>query len=173
MIDAARILKERNVPVRIVLAGTPDAGNPGSVPEATIQGWVDEGLVEWRGHVDDMPSLWAASHVGVLPTTYGEGIPKCLIEAAACGRPVIASDWTGCRDLVLHGKTGLLVPPTDEGALADAIALLAVDAGMRRRMGAEARAEVERSYCSGQIIQSTLDIYKQLLKMSSSEVSSI
>jgi glycosyltransferase involved in cell wall biosynthesis len=102
--------------------------------------------------------VWARSHIAVLPS-YREGLPKSLLEAAACGRAIIASDVPGCSDVVVHGETGLLVPPRDAAALARAIARLAGDPALRQRLGEAARARVERLFAEPHVIARTLALY--------------
>ncbi|HBC07638.1 MAG TPA: glycosyltransferase family 1 protein, partial [Rhodospirillaceae bacterium] len=119
-VQAARILKDRGCDIHMVLVGAPDPGNPTTVTQDQIDAWVAEGLVEWAGERDDIAAVWAGAHIAVLPS-YREGLPKSLLEAAACARPLIATDVPGCRALVRDGENGLLVPPRDPQALADAI----------------------------------------------------
>jgi glycosyltransferase involved in cell wall biosynthesis len=135
LVEAARILKQRGVTLRVRLAGPRDDHNPAAIPLATLEGWVREGIVEWSGEVKDIAALWHDTAIAVLPS-YREGLPKSLLEAAASGRPMIATDVPGCREVVRHGETGLLVPPRDPQALADALATLAGDAALRQRYGA-------------------------------------
>src|SRR5690606_29377899 len=91
-VDAARRLRTEGRSVEFLLAGAPDPGNPNSASEATVRGWEAEGLVRWLGHVDDMPTLFASVNAAVLPSSYGEGVPRGLIEAGACGLPLITTD---------------------------------------------------------------------------------
>jgi len=161
-VAAARILKQRGVPVRMLLAGPTDPDNPAALDEAGLLQWTAEGIVEWLGPVADMPSLWARSHLAVLPS-YREGLPKALLEAAACGRPMVATDVPGCREIVHHEETGLLVPAKDAAALAEAIARLAGDAELRRRLGARARAVAEAEFSEEIVVRGTLALYRELL----------
>ena len=108
-VEAARTLKLQGRALRFVLAGGPDPGNPASIPESVLLDWQAAGLVDWLGHVDDMPALLASADIVVLPS-YREGLPKSLIEAAACARPLVTTDAPGCRDVVTDGVNGLLVP---------------------------------------------------------------
>lgn len=159
---AARLLKERGVPVRMQLAGPTDPDNPAALDEASLRQWKAEGIVEWLGPVADMPALWGRSHMAVLPS-YREGLPKALLEAASCGRPMVAADVPGCREIVRHGETGLLVPVRDAKDLADAIAALARDAELRRRLGARARAVAEAEFAEEIVVRETLALYRELL----------
>ncbi|MCW8951578.1 MAG: glycosyltransferase family 4 protein, partial [Rhodospirillales bacterium] len=161
-VAAARILKQRGNPVRIVLVGTPDPANPRSIPESTLREWHDEGIVEWRGRVEDIPALWAQAHIALLPS-YREGLPKSLLEAAACGRPMIAADVPGCRELVKDGENGLLVPVRDAEALADAIAKLADNSALRRELGQAARQTVEGEYSETSVADRITALYRSLL----------
>jgi len=162
-VEAARLLAAQDTDVRITLAGKSDGENPSAIPQRQLDQWAEEGVVEFLGHVEDIPALWAKSHIAVLPSYYGEGVPRALVEAAACGRPMIAADGPGLRDIVRHGETGLLVPPRDSVALAGAIADLSGDPERRRRMGASARRLAEQRFGSDSIIAATLEVYHELL----------
>lgn len=161
--DAARLLRERGAPADFLLAGDPDPGNPAAVPEATVRGWVDAGLLQWLGHVDDMPALLRSVDVVALPS-YREGLPKGLIEAAACGCALVATDVPGCREVVASdGRDGLRVPVRDAVALADAIERLACDPTLRTHLGAFARAKALAEFDESLVITRTLDVYAELL----------
>ena len=164
LVEAARKLKDMGAPVTVILAGKPDPDNPASIPESQLKAWHDEGIVEWRGFVADMPRLWAESHIAVLPSFYGEGVPKCLIEAAACGRPIVAADGPGLREIVCDGDNGMLVPAHDPTALADAIARLAGDTTIRTRMGAVGRRLAETGFSDKQVAAETLAVYQSLAR---------
>lgn len=161
-VAAARILRGEGTEARFVVVGEAPAGNPSRVPEAALAAWRAEGAAEFWGHRDDMPRVLAQAHVVALPSYYGEGLPKVLLEAAACARPVVTSDWPGCRDAVLPGETGLLVPPREPAALAAALRRLIADAGARRRMGRAARALAERAFCARAVARRHLEIYRAL-----------
>lgn len=161
-IAAARRLRGEGRALRFLLAGDPDPGNPATVPEATVRGWVDEGLVEWLGHVDDMPALFASVDMVVLPS-YREGLPKGLIEAAACALPLVTTDVPGCREVVTDGVDGLRVPVRDADALADAIARLEDDPQLAARLGAAAREKALAEFDERIVISRTIDVYRELL----------
>ena len=161
-IAAARQLKAQGGAIHFLLAGDPDPGNPAAVPEAELHGWVEEGIVEWLGHVDDMPALFASVDMVVLPS-YREGLPKGLIEAAACALPLVTCDVPGCRDVVTDGIDGLLVPPRDANALAAAITRLKDDPGLARRLGDAARAKALARFDERIVIAETLAVYRELL----------
>lgn len=162
-VEAARRACAERPELHFLLAGEPDPGNPDAVPEARLRAWHAEGAVQWLGRRDDMPALMAASHVVCLPSQYGEGVPKCLIEGAAAGRPLVATDVAGCREVCRHGETGLLVPPGDAAALAAAFLALAGDPGLRRRLGARARAVAEAEFDLASVNRRTFDLYESLL----------
>lgn len=160
-IDAARQLKAANKPIDLLLAGDPDPGNPAAVPEATVQQWVREGLVEWLGHVDDMPALFRSVDVVALPS-YREGLPKGLIEAGASGLPLVTTDVPGCREVVTNNVDGLLVPVKNASALADALARLCDDPPLRARLGAAARTKALTEFDERIVIERTVSVYREL-----------
>jgi glycosyltransferase involved in cell wall biosynthesis len=163
-VDAARVLHERGVSARFWLIGEPDLANPASVTPEDVAAWQAEGLVECLGHRKDVPSLYAQAHIVTLPSYYGEGLPKSLIEAAACGRAVVTTDMPGCRDAIQPDITGLLVPARDVKALADALERLIRDAALRQTMGNAGRALAEREFGIEKVVAAHLQIYQELLE---------
>ncbi|WP_290890454.1 glycosyltransferase family 4 protein [Arenimonas sp.] len=161
-IAAARQLRGEGRAIHFLLAGDPDPGNPAAVPEAMLQTWVEEGVVEWLGHVDDMPGLFAGVDLVVLPS-YREGLPKGLIEAAACALPLVTTDVPGCREVVTDGVDGLLVPVRDADALGKAIARLQDEPALAQRLGAAARAKALALFDERLVIKATLAVYRELL----------
>jgi glycosyltransferase involved in cell wall biosynthesis len=161
-VDAAQILKAEGRALHFVLAGTPDPGNPAAIPEETLRAWQESGLVEWLGHVEDMPLLLVGADVVVLPS-YREGLPKSLIEAAVCGRPLITTDVPGCREVVTDGVDGLLIPMREAGALARAVARLKDDPDLARRLGEAARAKALATYDERIVVGHTLEVYRELV----------
>jgi glycosyltransferase involved in cell wall biosynthesis len=162
LVEASRLLRERGVRVRAVLAGEPDPGNPTSIPAKRLEEWVAEGVVEWSGRKQDMVEAYAASHIVVLPS-HAEGVPRALIEAAAMGKPIVATDLPGCREIVYNGRNGFLVPLRDPQALSDAIQRLVEDPALRSRMGAEGRAIALGNYTDEIINGMILGVYDELL----------
>lgn len=134
-VDAAISLREKGLSVRMALVGVPDAANPDSVPLEILRRWDREKVVEWWGFQDDIADVWKRAAIGVFPTWYGEGIPKSLLEAGACGRPVIATNVAGCRDVIEHESNGLLIQPRSSEELVGAIVRLLNEAPMRAQMG--------------------------------------
>lgn len=162
-VKAVALLKNQGYEFRAILAGTPDPENPSSIPEVTLREWHDGSTIEYKGHVEDIPALWAESNIAILPSSYGEGIPKCLIEAAACGKPIIATDTPGCREIVKNGVNGILVAPKNVEALSSAIKTLLDNKDLRNKMGAEGRRMVENEFSESIVIQATLQCYARLL----------
>jgi glycosyltransferase involved in cell wall biosynthesis len=162
-VAAARLLRDRKVDARCVLVGEPDADNPASIPAAVLRAWHDEGIIEHRGRQEDMPAVFADADIVCLPTYYGEGIPKVLVEAAACGLPIVTTDWPGCREIVEHGQNGLLVPIKDPQALAGALETLVRDPALRIALGRRGRARVEGEFSLDTVIRKTLAVYGDLV----------
>lgn len=162
-VEAARLIKSKGIDSRFLLVGAPDPGNPSSVTRSEIETWVNDGVIEALGFRQDISNIFAEANIVVLPSFYGEGLPKVLIEAAACGRPVITTDNPGCRDAIEKDVTGLLVPPQDSLKLADAIEKLIFDQSLRIKMGNAGRELAEREFRIESVVDIHLSIYKKLL----------
>jgi glycosyltransferase involved in cell wall biosynthesis len=162
-VEASRLLRSAGRTIRFLLAGMPDSGNPAAVPESTLRQWVEEGVIEWLGHVDDTSELFRSVDILALPTYYGEGLPKSLIEAAACALPLVTTDMPGCREVVTNEVDGLLIPPRDASALAHAIARLIDSPELAARLGAAARAKAVAHFDERIVIERTLAVYRKLL----------
>jgi glycosyltransferase involved in cell wall biosynthesis len=163
LVAASRVLRSRNVPHRLVLAGGTDPENPDSISEATLRTWASEDGVEWLGQIDDVRDLWRRAAIAVLASLGGEGVPLSLIEAAACGRPLVATDVAGSRDIAQAGINALLVPPAAPEALADALERLIRDRGLRQAFAAASRRLVESAFSSDHVSAATLALYTRLL----------
>jgi glycosyltransferase involved in cell wall biosynthesis len=161
-VEAARLLKAQGVQARFALVGGTDECNPASVPPARLKDWVDSGTVEWHGRRDDMPAVYRSATLVCLPS-YREGLPKALLEAAACGRAIVATDVPGCREIVRHGENGLLVEVRDVAALAKAMATLLSDTATRHAMGAAGRQMVLQEFSEEKVVADTLEIYQELM----------
>jgi glycosyltransferase involved in cell wall biosynthesis len=162
-VDAARLLRNDGTPARFVLVGKVDQDNPSHISEEQLRTWHREGVVEWWGYRDDMPEVLKCAHVVVLPS-YREGCPKVLLEACACGRPVIAASVPGCREIVRDGENGFLVPKRDGARLAEAIKTLLDNPSLRARMGMRGREIVLREFSAAHVASQTLAIYRELLQ---------
>ena len=162
LVAASDALTGRGVRHRLVLAGSPDPANPSSLSATELAGIAARPWVELRGHVGDVRSVWADADIAVQPSLGGEGLPKSLLEAAACGRPMVATDVPGCREVVRHGTDGVLVRPGDPAALADALGLLIGNPDLRLRMGREARRGVEGDFAARAVQDAHLALYAEL-----------
>lgn len=167
LVRAHDILAERGLAVRLLLAGTPDPSNPASIPESVIDGWRHRPNLVVMGHVSGIASVWTQAHVGVLPS-HREGLPKSLLEAAACGRALIATDVPGCREIARQDINALLVPVDDAEALADAIERLMKDDALRHRFAAESRRMAVEEFSSKRIGDEIVALYRGLLGAPSS-----
>ena len=162
LVSAAAMLRAEGDGVRVWIVGDRDPENPNSVTDAELGEWEGTGDVAFLGRREDVARLWQQAHIAALPS-YGEGLPKSLLEAAACGRPIVTTDVTGCRDLVPDGRTGILVPPRDARALADALRRLAGNSGVRRQMGDAARELVLDRFSETEVGRATQGLYRMLL----------
>ncbi len=160
--QAAKELRRQGCVARFVLVGDVDPANPASLEQAELDGWSRDQVVECWGHRSDMPQVLAQARLVVLPS-YREGMPKVLLEAAACGRAVITTDVPGCRDAIEPGVTGLLVPPRDADAMARAIRTLVDDEARCRAMGLAGRALAEREFDVRQVVAVHLELYARCL----------
>lgn len=161
-VDAARIVKNMYPETEFWLIGGVDPENPNSVTQEEVDSWVEEGIIKALGQRDDIPDLFSQSHIVTLPSFYGEGVPKVLIEAAACGRPIVTTDNPGCRDAVIDSKTGLIVPVRDSESLARALSKLLINDSMRTDMGAKAREYAVKEFDVNNVVSKHLEIYETL-----------
>lgn len=164
-IEAAKLLKSDKQNMVFYLAGSPDTGNPAAVPHENIQSWVNDATIIALGHTDDMPSLLQQVDLVVLPS-YREGTPRILLEAAACGLPIVTTDVPGCREIVVNGVNGLLVPARNGKALAQAIKFMADNPDERRRMGLAGRKKVIEEFDESIVINATMNVYKEAMNES-------
>jgi glycosyltransferase involved in cell wall biosynthesis len=158
-VAAARLLRGQ---AEFVLVGAPDPGNPDTVTEAELLAWQAEGIITWLGPRRDIAALLRGAHIACQPSTYREGLPKSALEALASGKPLVATDIPGCREAVVDGRTGFLVPPRDPVALAAALRRLIAHPALRARMGAAAREYAEKNFADAIICAATLLVYDAL-----------
>jgi glycosyltransferase involved in cell wall biosynthesis len=163
LVAAHELLVERGRDIRLTIAGLPDPANPTSIPRQEIEAWKARPNVTHLGFVADIAGLWASAHIAVLPS-HREGMPLSLLEAAACGRPLVATDVPGCRDIARDGINAFLVPLNDPEALANAIDALAGDGALRRRFGQASRELVEKEFSAARIGHSLVNLYRHLLE---------
>lgn len=161
LVEAAREVRSQ-IPLKVLLTGEPDPGNPSSIDPRVIQTWVAEGFVEWQGFQENVKTVYEQSHIIALPSRF-EGVPTVLLEAAACGRAIVASDIPGCRVAVEHEVSGLLTPVGDVQALAVALERLLSDGELRRRMGAAGRERALRLFTKQRINQATIELIREML----------
>jgi glycosyltransferase involved in cell wall biosynthesis len=164
-VQAARLLKTGGSTARFCLVGTADLHNPTSLTQTELDAYQKEGIVELWGHRTDMAATLSTAHIVVLPS-YREGLPKVLIEAAACGRAVVTTDVPGCRDAIEPGVTGVLVPARNAHALSQAIAALLRDPERCHAMGQAGRALAEQAFDIQQVVAQHLRIYAGLIASS-------
>lgn len=162
-VEAADLVKSKYANVEFVLAGTPDLDNPNSISQQELDKWQASGLITAVGHCDNIPQLFSQSHIVTMPSYYGEGVPKVLIEAAACGRPIVTTDNPGCRDAIIPEKTGILVPIKDADSLSNALIRLIECSSLRQEMGKKAREYAINEFDVENVVQKHLDIYRTLL----------
>jgi len=162
LIAAHQLLRRRIPDAQLLIAGTPDPANPASVTEAEARSWNEQAGITWLGQVNEIVGFWARTHVAVLPSRR-EGLPLSLLEAAACGRAMIASDVPGCREIVIHQQTGLLFPADDASALADAMARLIGDTRFRGRCAVAAHNLVVEKFAAEIVGRQIVDLYLGIL----------
>ena len=162
LVAAHAILCQRGRDIRLLIAGMPDPANPTSIPAAEIENWRSRPNLVHLGFVEDIAGLWSAANIAVLPSRR-EGLPLSLLEAAACGRPLVATDVPGCREIARQDVNALLVPPDNPQALADAIDRLAADPVLRRKFGAASRQIVEEEFSDKRVGRDTVALYRRLL----------
>ena len=161
-VEAAKLCKLKYPYARFVLVGEPDDSNPESIPVEILQKWQQDGCVEWWGKRHDMPAVIQQSSLMVLPSTYREGVPRVLIEAAATGRPIVTSDMPGCRESVIHGVNGFLVQPRSPEEISEAICQILSDQQIRKRMGEKSRELFLQGFTLEHVNKSTLAIYDRV-----------
>lgn len=158
-VGAAALLRARGVSARFALVGDLDPGNPDAITADELAIFVRDGIEAW-GFRRDMDVVFSQSHIVCMPSFYREGVPKALIEAASCGRPIVTADVPGCREIVVDGLNGLLVPPRTVPELADALQSLISDAALRAEMGVAGRRLVEAEFSTDIVIGRTADTYR-------------
>ncbi len=161
-VEAARQLKACGVHARFVLVGDTDTHNPTAITNEQLTAWHKEGVIEWWGRREDMPAVLAQANIVCLPS-YREGLPKVLLEAASCGRPIVTTDVPGCREIMHNGENGFLVPVRSTLELADALQVLIKNPELRKKMGLKGREIVIGEFAVEKVISETLAVYRELL----------
>jgi glycosyltransferase involved in cell wall biosynthesis len=163
LMQAFAALRNKGVPLQLELYGKIDTDNPEAVPADLLKAWCSRPDAIWRGHVTDVAGIWRRADIFVLASRGGEGLPRALLEAASCGRPLVVTDVPGNRDFVRNGVEGFLVPPDNPAMLAEALARLASDADLRRRMGLAARQRLLSGYTESHVKHSVMEAYRSVL----------
>jgi glycosyltransferase involved in cell wall biosynthesis len=154
-VEAAQQVRRNNPRARFLLVGWHD-DNPSSLGDEEVNGWVELGIIEYLGRLDDVRPAIAQADVYVLPS-YREGTPRTVLEAMAMGRPIITTDVPGCRQTVVEGRNGFLVPPRDASALAQAMNRFIQDGGLAARMGHESRRLAEERFDAEIVARAVVD----------------
>ena len=164
-VKVAKRAYKNKINAEFMLVGGIDNDNPMSIPLSTLKQWVSNGDVQWEGHSDNMPDMLASASIVCLPS-YREGLPKVLLEAAAIGRPLIASDGPGCREIVRDKYNGLLVKMRDADSLYEAVLMLVNNRKMRETMGRNSRTLVETELSTTIINTQTIELYRRVVNAS-------
>ena len=164
LIEAGKLLRKRGIDFSIQVAGIVDQDTINAIAQETLDKWHADGLIECLGTVKNMPDLIAEANIVVLPTFYGEGVPRILIEAASCGRAIVTTDMPGCREIVKDQINGLLVPPKNVEKLTNALTKLLESPELRTKMGQQGRHKVKRDFSEQKVITETMALYQELLE---------
>jgi glycosyltransferase involved in cell wall biosynthesis len=160
LVEAHRRLRASGIDMDLALYGDADSSNREAIPKEQLEAWNVEPGIAWHGRTEDVVAVWRAADIAVVPALGGDGMPRAMLEAAACGRPLVVSDVPGCRQFVRPGIEGLVVPPGDAGALANALAALAADRPMQLSAGAAARRKVVREFTETAVRAKAREIYQ-------------
>ncbi|WP_279477970.1 glycosyltransferase family 4 protein [Aureimonas sp. SK2] len=163
-VEAVTAARARGVDATLSLFGAPDPSNPKAIPLETLRDWSSRSGIAWHGPTRSVAKVWREHHAACLPSRGGEGLPRTLLESAACGRPSLTTDVPGCRSFVRDGVDGFVVPVDDAAALADAIGRLAADRSLAERMGAAAAARVRDGFTEADVMARIEDVYRSLLR---------
>jgi glycosyltransferase involved in cell wall biosynthesis len=163
-VEAARHIRAQRPDVRFVLVGTFDEQNPESVPFEQLSKWNEEGVVEWWGRMDNMPEVYRQSSIVCLPSSYREGLPKSLLEAASCGLPIVTYDVPGCREVVQDKVNGFLVPLRDTQRMVESLLELIDNPDVCARMGMAGREMVVKEFSQEMIADQTMKVWEEILE---------
>lgn len=169
-VEAVRLARAHGAKVELTIHGAPDPSNPKAIPEATLRDWAARPGIDWAGPTRDIEGVWRAHHLCCLPSRGGEGLPRTILEAAACGRAILTTDVPGCRSFVRDGQDGMVVPANDAAALARALVVLAGAPGLVERMGANARNRLLDGHTERDVMDAIKALYRSLLAQPGAEV---
>ncbi len=169
-VEAIRLARAEGARVELTIYGAPDPSNPKAIPEDTLKQWASRPGVTWAGPTRDIEGVWRGHHLCILPSRGGEGLPRTILEAAACGRPILTTDVPGCRSFVRDGQDGLVVPVEDAAALARALITLARAPALAERMGASARARLIDGHTERDVMNAVKSLYRSMLNRPTTDV---
>jgi len=169
-VEAVRLARSEGARVELTIHGAPDPSNPKAIPEATLKEWAARPGINWAGPTRDIEGVWRRHHLCCLPSRGGEGLPRTILEAAACGRPILTTDVPGCRSFVRDGQDGMVVPPDDAAALARALVVFAGSPALAERMGASARARLIDGHTERDVMNAVKGLYRVLLGAPTADV---
>ena len=159
-VEASRLLKEKGIKARFLVAGDTTHKNPKNMDPKQVQTWHDAELIEWLGNVDDMPKRLQSCDIFILPSYYREGVPKVILEALATGRPIITTDKPGCKETVDEGINGYKIPAKNGAAIAEKIETLLADQNLMEKMSQASRQKAETEFSVDSVVERTLKIYE-------------
>lgn len=163
LVEAKEILRNDGIEFTLNVAGIVDTDVSSAIPIKQIHSWASEGFINWLGNVKEMPDLIKSNDIVCLPTTYGEGVPRILIEAASCQRAIVTTDVVGCREIVSHGVNGLLASPNDAISLANCLRALLESDEICKKYGVQGRKKVEEQFSQELVFEKTQCVYNELL----------
>lgn len=169
-VEAVRLAREQGARVELTIHGAPDPSNPKAIPEARLREWAARPGITWGGPTRDIEGVWRRHHLCILPSRGGEGLPRTILEAAACGRAIITTDVPGCRSFVRDGQDGRVVPVDDPAALAKALMVYASAPALAERMGASARARLLDGFTERDVMNGVKNLYRGLLAQPTTDV---
>lgn len=169
-VEAVRLARAQGSKVELTIHGAPDSSNPKAIPEETLREWAARPGISWAGPTRDIEGVWRAHHLCCLPSRGGEGLPRTILEAAACGRAILTTDVPGCRSFVRDGQDGMVVPPNDAAALAKALIALASAPGLVERMGGNARNRLLDGHTERDVMDAMKALYRSLLAQPNTDV---
>ncbi|QOG07111.1 glycosyltransferase family 4 protein [Aureimonas sp. OT7] len=158
-VEAVQRARARGADIQLSLYGAPDEHNPKAISQATLRSWSRIDGIAWMGVSRDVRAVWEKHHLACLPSRGGEGLPRTLLEAAACGRGLLTTDVPGCRSFVRNDIDGLVVAPNDVSALEDALMTVWAEPDRVGRYGASARGRVENGYTVDDVVAATTALY--------------
>ncbi|MEZ9135597.1 glycosyltransferase family 4 protein [Vibrio sp. 10N.286.52.B1] len=162
LVEAKQILESQGVEFTLNVAGIIDSDVSSAIPLSQVEAWASSGAINWLGNVQNMPKLIKENDIVCLPTTYGEGVPRILIEAASCQRAIITTDVVGCREIVSHNVNGLLAQPGDAISLANCLRALLENDEKTLEFGIQGRKKVEEEFSQEMVFEKTLKVYEEI-----------